>query len=300
MASHTPTLNSETQSNSSASMEVFMSKTKALDGNIAEQTRLEYQHDTILHSMGGKALYAPVDLSKPGLRILDSGCANGRWIKDLQAASPAKHEYVGTDVVESLYPNPPPEGTQFQDQSIKEAFPESWQGSFDVVHQRLVMAAAAPEKTPTAVVQELANLVRPGGWLQMVEVIPSHIPNNPLSQNQYIDMLNVLYTSLYTQVGQQYSNLWACLPQEMETAGLKNVQKEEILVRFGAAVDDSSSIRHNSIEAALDGVKNFQAVLKRLPKEVWRPEWDNLEQRLRNDLEHTGGYMRYIVCWGQK
>jgi hypothetical protein len=64
----------------SASMTVFMDKTKGRDDNVAEQARLEYQHDTILHSMGGRALYAPADLSKPGLRILDSACANGRFL----------------------------------------------------------------------------------------------------------------------------------------------------------------------------------------------------------------------------
>jgi hypothetical protein len=68
----------KTQDASPASMLVFMDKTKNLDDNVTEQVRLEFQHETILNSMGGKILYAPVDLSKPGLRILDSGCANGK------------------------------------------------------------------------------------------------------------------------------------------------------------------------------------------------------------------------------
>lgn len=57
-------------------MDKFMEHTKSHDDNQTEQQRLEGQHEVILYAMG-KAVYAPVDFSKPGLRILDSGCANG-------------------------------------------------------------------------------------------------------------------------------------------------------------------------------------------------------------------------------
>lgn len=60
-----------------ATMEVFMTKTKTLEDNVSEQVRLEDQHETVIRAMGGKPLFAPVDLSRPGLKILDSGCANG-------------------------------------------------------------------------------------------------------------------------------------------------------------------------------------------------------------------------------
>jgi hypothetical protein len=124
------------------------------------------------------------------------------------------------------------------------------------------MAAAAPEQTPSSVVQNLAALVKPGGWLQMVEVLSAPVPGNPVSQNQYIGMLDVLYKNLYAGTKYHRSNPWSTLPHEMNAAGLKNVDKKEVFVRFGAAVDDNATIRKTSVEAALDGVKNFQAVLK--------------------------------------
>ena len=58
-------------------LEVFMDKTESFDNHVTEQVRLEDQHETIMHAMGGKAVYAPIDLTQPGLRILDSACANG-------------------------------------------------------------------------------------------------------------------------------------------------------------------------------------------------------------------------------
>lgn len=185
----------------------------------------------------------------------------GRWIKDLQAASPAKHEYVGTDVVESLYPKPAPEGTRFLDQSIKEPFPAEWQGTFDIVHQRLVMAAAGPEKTPGFVVKNLAGVLKEGGWLQMVEVATAPLPQNPASQNQYIDMLDTLYANLYEGTSYKRSNLWSELFKEMQAAGLKNVQQKEVVVSYGAAVADPY-IRERSLRTAVAGVPNFLSVLK--------------------------------------
>lgn len=185
----------------------------------------------------------------------------GRWIKDLQAISPAKHEYVGTDVVESLYPNPAPEGTRFLDQSIKEPFPPEWNETFDVVHQRLVMAAAGPERTPDFVVKNLEGLLKEGGWLQMVEVATVPLPQNPTSQNQYLDMLDTLYANLYTGTAYKRSNLWSDLGKEMEAAGLKNVQKKEVIVSYGAAVADPY-IRERSLRTAVAGVPNFLSVLR--------------------------------------
>lgn len=65
----------------------------------------------------------------PKLKVRTTNIHTGRWIADLQkAASPAEHDYIGTDVVESLYPKPPPKRTHFQDQSIKEPFTAGWQG----------------------------------------------------------------------------------------------------------------------------------------------------------------------------
>ncbi|KAL7621638.1 hypothetical protein AAE478_008965 [Parahypoxylon ruwenzoriense] len=284
---------------SSATMSVFMDKTKDDDDNVSEQVRLEDQHETVIYAMSGQPLYAPIDLSRPGLRILDSACANGRWIKDLQALSPAKHQYVGTDVVESLYPKPAPEGTQFLDQSIKEPFPEAWNGTFDLVHQRLVMAAAAPERTPAYVVGNLAGLLREGGWLQMVEVATAPLPQNPVSQNQYVDMLDTLYSKLYAGSEYDRTNIMSGLPQEMRNAGLKNIQQKEVIVSYGAAVADPD-IRQRSLRTAVAGVPNFLSVLRKMSSEVWKPEWDDLQSRLYRDLKEQGGYMRYIVCWGQK
>lgn len=234
----------------------------------------------------------------------------------MQASFPFNHEYVGTDVVDSLYPVPAPAGVHFQNQSIKEAFPEQWKGTFNLVHQRLVMAAAAPEKAPLFVVENLASMLKADGWLQMVEVITTPLSENPASKNQYIDMLDTLYANLYGNSDLNKPNLMSRLPQAMKDAGLRNVQQTEVLVKYGAAVSDPA-VREKSLRTAVAGVPYFLSVLKgtRNPvidcgfnladmqtaiPGVFKDEWNDLETRLYKDLAEQGGYMKYIVCWGQK
>jgi hypothetical protein len=48
-----------------------------LEGSPTEAQRLQLQHEIIKDAMGGKLVAAPLDLSKPGLRILDSATADG-------------------------------------------------------------------------------------------------------------------------------------------------------------------------------------------------------------------------------
>jgi hypothetical protein len=53
-----------------------ITKTEYVLDNDEEASRLAKQHDVIKDAMGGLIL-APIDLSRSGLRILDSGTADG-------------------------------------------------------------------------------------------------------------------------------------------------------------------------------------------------------------------------------
>lgn len=45
--------------------------------NPSETERLRMQHDVVKDAMGGRLVLAPIDLTMPGLRILDSATADG-------------------------------------------------------------------------------------------------------------------------------------------------------------------------------------------------------------------------------
>ncbi|RYP77640.1 hypothetical protein DL771_001008 [Monosporascus sp. 5C6A] len=57
---------------------------------------------------------------------------------------------------------------EIENQSMEQHFREEWTNSFDLVHMRSGLAAAT-ECGPQKVVSNLATLVKPGGWIQLVE-----------------------------------------------------------------------------------------------------------------------------------
>jgi hypothetical protein len=76
---------------------------------------------------------------------------------------------VGTDISSAAFPTEPPKGQEFHMQSVTGSWPEAWKGSFDIVHQRLVLAGTTPEGGREAV-RGLMELAKPGmGVIQLIE-----------------------------------------------------------------------------------------------------------------------------------
>lgn len=49
-----------------------------MEHNSLEIERLSYQHEVIQNHMGGNLVLAPIDLTQPRLRVLDSATADGK------------------------------------------------------------------------------------------------------------------------------------------------------------------------------------------------------------------------------
>lgn len=271
-----------------------MKHTKDHDDNKSEKARLTDQHDVMMDAMGGKAIFVPIDLSKPGLRILDSGTADGRWLFDLRSTSQAKHEYVGTDIDEGLYPEPAPEDMHFQNQSIREPFPAEWQESFDIVHQRLVMAAAPPE-TVLSVVERLASLLKRGAWLQLVEVDTDSVPGNGPALKSFLS-----YAQQMSAASGMGSNLAKDLAGTMQKVGLQNVEQQSIEIMHGFK-NEKTGLKQKSMDSLCNAVPPLmQGVKMVLPDQYDEKEASTLQSRLRKELEESGGTTKVLVVCGQK
>jgi hypothetical protein len=77
-----------------------------LEGSPTEAQRLQLQHEIIKDAMGDKLVAAPLDLSKPGLRILDSATADGKSYPLLKLVSYVRPTLTFT--LRSLAPRPFP------------------------------------------------------------------------------------------------------------------------------------------------------------------------------------------------
>ncbi|HEY1389982.1 MAG TPA: class I SAM-dependent methyltransferase, partial [Ktedonobacterales bacterium] len=131
--------------------------------------RLDFQHYMLRFALRGNYA-APVQHPQD---ILDVGTGTGRWAREMAQAFP-QARVVGIDIAP-----PPSEETA---QSGQEARPRNYtfmqtdilsglpfaDASFDFVHQRLVFLAV-PTARFQEVVNELARVTRPGGWVELIE-----------------------------------------------------------------------------------------------------------------------------------
>lgn len=137
----------------------------------SENERLNVQHALVKSIMGGKLLVAPANLDLPNLRILDSGTAQANWLLDLAAVVPDTTRLVGTDIATGQFPLEAqrPSNMTLQKQSIFEPWDTTMMGSFDIVHQRFVLAACRSDEQAQRAVASLVTLAKPGGWIELHE-----------------------------------------------------------------------------------------------------------------------------------
>lgn len=140
-----------------------------------EVNRLDFQHYLFRFALKGN-FAAPIQSPS---NVLDVGTGTGRWAMELASLFPQAN-VIGLDVV------PPPADETVSLGNGLDRRPANYiyvQGNvldglpfpdatFDFVHQRLLVAAI-PEDRWQAVVNELFRVTKPGGWIELLEAIPT-------------------------------------------------------------------------------------------------------------------------------
>ncbi|KAJ3573320.1 hypothetical protein NP233_g2512 [Leucocoprinus birnbaumii] len=117
-----------------------------------ERDRLYVLGNILLNALGNVQVHAPVDLSKRGAAVLESGTGPGDWLLDLAKTAPAEAELIGIDISTTFFPSPT-------------ALPPN----FSLVHQRFLFAALRFNEWVTAI-GNIYNVLEPGGWFQLFEI----------------------------------------------------------------------------------------------------------------------------------
>jgi hypothetical protein len=156
----------------------------------------------------------------------------------------ATQTWVGTDLVGELFPNPIPPNIIFAKQSITEPWPQEWQGSFDLVHQRQVLGFCGDFPIKQAVAN-LCALAKPGGWVELVELNADQtILGEATVAREFFDLLEQIW-----QIKNMGGNFGQDLKRYMEEAGLEDV--EETLLRNKVGVKALPGKMDSSINGAL-------------------------------------------------
>jgi ubiquinone/menaquinone biosynthesis C-methylase UbiE len=207
----------------------------------SEIDRLDLQHYALQQALGANHL-APIH--RPA-RVLDVGAGTGQWAFDLcEQFSDAT--VVGFDLVPSKPTGPASyrcvrgnllQGLPFVD------------GAFDFVHQR-AMLVAIPVANWKGVVAELARVTRSGGWVELVENVPTTDPMGSAMQ---------AVTTLFRQVASargldSTGVVYAGIDRWLREAGAEDVVRRETTLPIGEWAGPIGSMLATDLRNALQQI----------------------------------------------
>ncbi|KAI8335777.1 S-adenosyl-L-methionine-dependent methyltransferase [Chlamydoabsidia padenii] len=107
------------------------------------------------------------ELEKGNMKVLDSGCGPGTWLFDMAEDYPLI-EFFGIDMSPVFPQGVKPSNVTFALANMTESLPYP-DHHFDYIHQRLLLFGLTAPQWDLAI-QELLRVLKPGGWIEFVEV----------------------------------------------------------------------------------------------------------------------------------
>ncbi|PGH27143.1 hypothetical protein AJ80_01099 [Polytolypa hystricis UAMH7299] len=197
-----------------------------------ECQRMTLQHRWIKYNMKG-LIFAPIDCAKPNMRVLESATGNAVWLRDIMLELPRSTTFVGTDYTSEWFPRDLPKSISLSIQSIKEPWLAEWVSSFDFVYQRLALSSCSRELAKAAVFN-LFDLVKPGGWIQLVECDNCALFGpDEISKQPAISRFTTLISRCFALVGQYELHHAHRLQDWLAEAGAKEVHSTVVEIPVG-------------------------------------------------------------------
>ncbi|KAK4868051.1 hypothetical protein LT330_007249 [Penicillium expansum] len=260
--------------------------------HVEEVARLGAQHEVFLKSMG-RLVVAPIDLTRHHLRVLDTGTADGRWLRDLHASLPSTsgHQYIGVDSLSKLFSSNLPSQITLKEQRIDATWPAEWQGYFDYVHQRLVLPGSE-HITHQQTVINLCQLVKPGGWIELIE--QDHDTPNPGGMAKAEKVIR----ELFTQAGHGY-DYPRRLREFLENASMEDIKVEVFDIPIGALNPDPELAAKSTwqVRSALEG---FMPTARGIKCSLPAVELEDMPAFTERELKRVGGYQRLFVAYARR
>jgi hypothetical protein len=206
----------------------------------------------------------------------------------------AKNTYVGTDIEDSYFPADPPADTSYHHQSMTEQWPKDWEGTFDFVHSRMALPGVGTNPLQDAV-KNLIALVKPGGWIQLVEMDWEGWNIGPEGQT-FRSAIKDLFSIVS---GGQGVDLREKLTPIFEEAGLQNIDYRILTTPFAARASDK--IRATSEASLFATAMGVSMTTKMLPPiSVSREQLDAMPQKLIDEAKKEGWEFKTFALWAQK
>ena len=180
--------------------------------------------------------------------------SRGLWIRDLASSSvfAADTTFIGTDINPQFLPKEPPAGIKFAVQDINKPWPKGWHGSFDIVHQRLGLAGCGSHQQEA--INSLAGLVKPGGWIQLVEGENVADDSDGPAMKELVQLLRDMYSNFGAELVFTHT-----LSRWLTEAGFVDVKDKRVDCLMGASNKNPELAKKGlySTTTAMKGLVNF-------------------------------------------
>jgi len=235
--------------------------------------------------------------------VLDVGCGSGGWVIDLAGKYP-HITALGIDISAAALADAsrvaqlnalPSVSFQQMDATQPLAFKNR---TFDLVHMRSASSFIRPEMWPT-VIAELLRVLRPGGWLVLVDY-----EQGPTSSEAF-NRINMLAMQALRAAKSSLAPATPTIGAAVRLHGfllnayLLDVSYAVHAVDFGGQNNVNA---RSFIEQLLVGSANIKPFLKRLGLIASESDFDVLVERAREELMQPGacGYAFLILAMGCK
>ncbi|KAF1960502.1 S-adenosyl-L-methionine-dependent methyltransferase [Byssothecium circinans] len=135
-----------------------------------EEDRLTLQHDILYKFFDEKLFLPPIDYPR---KVLDCGYGRGDWVHHM-AEEYEQCQILGIDIYPSTLPDQP-DNLDLSGYNLNDRLNDAGlfeRNAYDLVHSRFVGQGIKAGRWPSYV-QDIRRLLKPGGWLQMMEYYPN-------------------------------------------------------------------------------------------------------------------------------
>ncbi|RHZ84507.1 hypothetical protein Glove_80g40 [Diversispora epigaea] len=221
-----------------------------------ELDRLHQQH-FLLRYVWQRNFAAPVKhiLNQNGSKVLDVGCGAGSWMFEMASDYP-NTQIIGLDISPIQPSEIKPQNVSFVKANLLNGLPFE-NNTFDYIFQRFLVTAI-PKDSWADVINELTRVLKPGGYLELVEINPIPFQMGPVTSQYLIAVEKMLkQRDLDSQVAYK---LRLCFEQQ---DNLENITEEKNRLPYGpkagklgqAAAENSRLVLSNSKPFLLENMK---------------------------------------------
>ncbi|KAK9696622.1 hypothetical protein K7432_012354 [Basidiobolus ranarum] len=259
-----------------------------LPNDVEEVGRLNLQHHLFRYLLQSNYI-APV--SPDAKRILDVGCGSGIWCQEVSQTFP-EAQFYGIDISDVNKATVTMPNFTFVNGDILKGlpFPDDY---FDFVYQRAVVTGIPANKWEF-VCKELVRVVKPGGWVELLEL---QLDNNyavdyDLNRKPSWLRYHELIHEILTLRGISPKEILK-IPQHLGSSGMINLDKRKVIMPTGLGGGQLDQLFLLDALLALKSLEKYIIAMGKCTKE----EFDHIVAHFKQEsLENKVFTTMDVVC----